>query len=582
MNAAVDASVSGGGATVDMGQRPGPGRMGRGLIAAAAIGLIAIALPSNAFARWLVGADSPLLDSVIAGVRILKAILLVHAIVLPLVWRWLDRAPPGRPLIAPVREREPLTAALLGLLAATITLGLALRLIDLGAGLWHDEIATLVEFGRLPLREIVATYTAQNQHVLYSVLTSITFSLLGESTWALRLPAALMGVAGLGAVFWFGSIVTSRREALLATLLLAVSYHHVWFSQNARGYTGMMLFAVVASGLFLRLLSGERRRAWSLASGYAIVMALAVWTHLTAAFIAATHFAVWAVLAVRARDRMSGSWPWAPLAAIGLAGSFTLLLYAVVLPQMADTLFAPATEFAGETPWQNPLWLVTETLRGAARGLPGGWIGLAGGITVATAGTIGYLKQSPTVAWLMVLPGVVTAGVLVATGHNLWPRFFFFAAGFAILIAVKGTFVLADLLPLRHHRRHAIAAGALLLGAAASATTVPRAWAPKQDYAGALAYIRSEADSGDAIVATGLASYAYDRWLEAAVSPVESVQELEAIERTHERTWLLYTMPDHMAGQAPDLWARIGSDYREILAFPGTIAGGAVHVMRRR
>jgi antitoxin (DNA-binding transcriptional repressor) of toxin-antitoxin stability system len=284
---------------------------------------------------------------------------------------------------------------------------------------------------------------------------------------------------------------------------------------------------------------------------------------------------------VRARGRLRGSWPWAPLAAIVLAGSFTIVLYALVLPQMTDTLFTPAMEFEGETPWQNPIWLVTETLRGAVRGLPGGWIGLAGGLIVAMAGTIGYFRRSATVAWIMLLPGVVTAGALVATGHNLWPRFFFFAAGFAILIAVRGTFALAELVPLRRRRR-SIATAALILVAVASAITVPSAWAPKQDYPGALAYVRNETRPGDVIVAAGLAAYAYESWLGANVRPVADVIALERAERDGSRTWLLYSMPEHLAGQAPGLWSRIESDYREVLAFPGTIAGGTVHVMMRR
>jgi 4-amino-4-deoxy-L-arabinose transferase-like glycosyltransferase len=580
MSAAVDSPPGGGAAMVD-GAGPPRRRVSVGLVVAGGVALFAALIPPTAVVRWLVGAESPLFDRVVAGVVVFKAVLLLHAIVVPLIARMFDRSAPGQALVAPVHEREPVTPTLLGLLAATLVLGLGLRLVDLGAGLWHDEIATLVEFGRLPLREIVATYTAQNQHVLYSVLTSLTFGAAGESAWALRLPSALMGAASLGAVFWFGSIVTSRSEALLATLLLAVSYHHVWFSQNARGYTGMMLFALIATGLLVRMLTGDARRVWPVVVAYAIAMALAVWIHLTAAFIAGAHMVVWLGLLVRARGRLRGAWPWAPVAAIALAASFTILLYALVLPQMTETLFTPATEFAGETPWQNPIWLVTETLRGAARGLPGGWIGLAGGMTVAVAGAISYLRRSATVAWLMLLPGLVTAAVLVGTGHNLWPRFFFFAAGFAILIAVRGAFALTELLPLRGRRR-AIATAALVLGAAASATTVPGAWAPKQDYAGALAYVRNDTRPGDVTVAAGLAAYAYESWLRSDVRPVSDVTELEQAEMDGSRTWLLYTMPEHLAGQAPALWSKIESDYREVLAFPGTIAGGTVHVMMRR
>jgi uncharacterized membrane protein len=59
--------------------------------------------------------------------------------------------------------------------------------------------------------------------------------LFGDSGAALRLPAALFGVASLGAVYALGREVVGRREGLLAALALAFSYQHVWFSQNARG-----------------------------------------------------------------------------------------------------------------------------------------------------------------------------------------------------------------------------------------------------------------------------------------------------------------------------------------------------------
>ncbi len=39
----------------------------------------------------------------------------------------------------------------------------------------------------------------------------------------------------------------------------------------------------------------------------------------------------------------------------------------------------------------------------------------------------------------MILPGESPAvGCMLALGHNLWPRFFFFCMGFALLIAVHG------------------------------------------------------------------------------------------------------------------------------------------------
>ena len=49
-------------------------------------------------------------------------------------------------------------------------------------------------------------------------------------------------------------------EALPAYPLIATSYHHVWFSQNARAYTTLALLRLVTSGLLLRVLRDGRTR----------------------------------------------------------------------------------------------------------------------------------------------------------------------------------------------------------------------------------------------------------------------------------------------------------------------------------
>ena len=49
-----------------------------------------------------------------------------------------------------------------------------------------------------------------------------------------------------------------RLPSLLAALGLAVAYHHVFFSQNARGYAPSLLFGLLASGLLVRC--APRRR----------------------------------------------------------------------------------------------------------------------------------------------------------------------------------------------------------------------------------------------------------------------------------------------------------------------------------
>src|SRR5262249_318850 len=150
--------------------------------------------------------------------------------------------------------------------------------------LWLDEVLTLTHYARPALGMILTSFPDQNQHMLYSVLGHISLDCFGESAWALRLPAVLFGVASIWALYALGGRIASRTEALLAAAMMTVSYHHVWFSQNARGYTGLLFFTLLSTWLFVR---GLRAGRWPLWGGYAVSVALGFWVHLTMLFVAA-------------------------------------------------------------------------------------------------------------------------------------------------------------------------------------------------------------------------------------------------------------------------------------------------------
>jgi len=164
--------------------------------------------------------------------------------------------------------------------------------------------------------------------------------------------------------------------------------------------------------------------------------------------------------------------------------------------------------------------------------------------------------------------------------HNLWPRFFFAYAGFLVLITVRGVFALAPLASRRHGRT--LAAAALALAALASAWTVRHAWGPKQDYGGALAYVRGHRQPGDALAAVDMSDYVLRRYLGARSLPAESAEALAAVERRHAHTWLIYTFPDRLAAVHPSLWQEIHDRYHVAAKFGGTLGGGTVFVAVNR
>lgn len=161
------------------------------------------------------------------------------------------------------RRRAILVATLL---SCIIALGGYLRLRDLGApGLWFDEGITLEQATRPDLTETVQASTTHPP--LARLLVRASLRLVGETNspsgkdFAARLPSALLGILAIPWIF-----LCARRLAggddlvgLTAAGIYAVIPFGVYYSQEARYYSGLVLFAAWA--YHGALLVAERPRA---------------------------------------------------------------------------------------------------------------------------------------------------------------------------------------------------------------------------------------------------------------------------------------------------------------------------------
>jgi hypothetical protein len=251
-----------------------------------------------------------------------------------------------------------------------------------------------------------------------------------------------------------------------------------------------------------------------------------------------------------------------------------------VLPQLLPVVTVSSGD--GSTlEWTSPLWFVSETVRGLARGTPGGLLAAVIGLGAIAVGVGSYWRRARVALGLMTAPMVVTAAVLVGLHHNLWPRFFFFAAATMVLLAIRGGFVIARAVLGALGERVALA-GALGV-AALSALTVPRAWAPKQQFQRAAQFVEASRKPGDATVAIDAAAAVY-----AMYPPREgwvltsSVDSLMRLERDHGRVWAIYTFVPRLRGLHPELARRLESPpYQVQRVFPASVGGGEIHVVLR-
>jgi len=468
------------------------------------------------------------------------------------------------------------------LIAVLMLAGLLLRIPGINQGLWVDEINTLVNLVRYPAADIINLSGRTNNHVLYSLLAHYCVAWFGESAWALRLPALIFGVAIIPAIYHFGRQITSRPEAFLAALLLALNYQFIWYSQNARGYTGVLFGALLASSLFIRLIATANPPV-RIVLGYAVTAALTCWMQMMAVFLVLAHVLIWMGLAVDSLSERRTVASTPAFVALALTTLFTVALYSPMF--YADTvqhvrLGNGTSSFVEESAANQ--WVFEEFIRGVEQSMPGGWLAVAIVFAALLAGLVSYARQGRSVLNLLTLPALVTIFLVTSMGSLFFPRFLFCSAGFLLLIGVRGGFKLAEFVLPILSPRHVLMVG--MLFALAGASQVPSAWGPKQDYAAAAEFIRENQRPGDAVVCFSITSFPLTEFHGMDCEDTYTLAQLVRIENRHERTWLLYTLPTQAKLTRPEVWARINtpSEYKLIREFKGTLNGGTITVMLRQ
>jgi len=169
-------------------------------------------------------------------------------------------------------------------LVALILLAAALRLATLTEqGFWYDEAFTPVHVLHAGLGATLKSFVhSENTPPLWYLLAWADARVLGDGALALRLPSALAGIATVPVVWAIGSELSGRRAALIGAALVAVNPLFVWYSQEARAYGLLVLFAALALLCFARLLHEPSATRAAL---FALSSALALLTHYFAVFL---------------------------------------------------------------------------------------------------------------------------------------------------------------------------------------------------------------------------------------------------------------------------------------------------------
>ncbi len=397
---------------------------------AAGLGLCALSLLSGN--QWFnplpMSPGSP--EAPLSGATLFRILLAFDGVILISLGIWrprLQKLAPTSRIASPVIEapgQPDLSVRTSSILLVFVTLiGATLRLYGLDSELWLDEIIHRLIYGGSTLLEVMVSYSSSNNHLLNTWLTNISVATFGDHEWAIRLPALIFGVACVPVVYLLARRVLPRWPSLVASALLAVSYHHIFFTQNSRGYTAHLLFSMLATYYLIRGLDSDSKNMWL---AYVLVTCANIVSLATAAFVFLAHMVI--SLGVLAQVRSQGGSPrhtagrLVSVFAVACLGA--LHFYVAALPQMwvvMRTVYSQSHSgyrlFSAE--------FSAELNRGLASGFgPGLLVAALPLLAMASLGLWGIWTRNWILTSSCILPSILLSIFVIARDLTITPRFF--------------------------------------------------------------------------------------------------------------------------------------------------------------
>lgn len=380
-----------------------------------------------------------------------------------------------------------------------LALAALLRFYKLDSQLWLDEVVALVNSYRDPFWKILTT---------------------------------LFGVAGVFMFYKLSCRFSGEGEALLGTALLALSYHHIYFSQDARGYT-LYLFLALA-----------------------------------------------AICSMPTRARDDGPKPLHLLAMLALITLFILLLYAPIISDSLSYVKGPVYE-PTVSQGARAFDLIAELFNGL-KSTFSNWPVLTGAALVCTIGGLDFLRQDPVALAVLVVPLIISVAAMGVIGAAAHAPYFLLALITAYLLGTRGLVLLGRTL-LRRFSKSALIRPAMAVGLVAFAALPLRAYysMSKQDFLGALRQVRAVAGPSDRTMAAGLAAHIYRIYYAPDFPAVKNLSDLMRGEASGRALWVITTFERVEARQRPDLLARLRKDYQLMHLLPASTGDGEMRIYFR-
>jgi uncharacterized membrane protein len=126
--------------------------------------------------------------------------------------------------------------------------------------LWFDELAQWFRSSTPDLNTVIEQGVRPNvDSPGLTVLLFFVIKYLGDSELALRFPSAVAGVLAIPMMYLLAARLYSYKEGLIAAALTAVAWCSIYYSQEARAYSLLLLFSILTSYLWISMMGAFQR-----------------------------------------------------------------------------------------------------------------------------------------------------------------------------------------------------------------------------------------------------------------------------------------------------------------------------------
>ncbi len=140
-----------------------------------------------------------------------------------------------------------------------VSFGLALRVYKIGErNLWFDESRSLERSRAFKLAVLKNDYNPP----LYYFILSYWIKCFGTSEPALRSLSTAFGLFSIFLIYGLGKLFFNARTGLLSAFILSISPIHIWYSQEARGYSLSIFLAMLTGYCFILALKRNKAYLW--------------------------------------------------------------------------------------------------------------------------------------------------------------------------------------------------------------------------------------------------------------------------------------------------------------------------------